>query len=538
MPYLKFLLLTLAAQVLLAQTPTISTGGVLNHFSYALRGMPNSGIAQGSIFDIYGTNMGSTTLTQAGFPLPTTISGTSVQVTIAGATTDAFLFFAAQNQIVALLPSRTPTGTGTITVTRNGIRSATQPITVVTRSLGILTLAQNGQGPAVMQIPDASGNVPLNSATNPIRPGQIGVLYGTGLGAVPYADNNAAQLLNLDPPLRAFIADQPARILYQGRTPGLAGLDQINIEIPAGLSGCNLTLYFAQGSTISNLTTISVSPTSTCPDPIPTSPTTGTLRSAGVNLIRTNSLISGTEIISDVAAAAFTTIDLSKVPPSTASPLTQIGPCIVGPLVNTSSTGTNNSLTYLNGGPSLTLRGPGGTRTIDRFPTGFSSQLGITPQPGFPLPIPPPYLAPGQYTVDNGGGSLDVPGFTASITIPAPAFTWTNSSTTTIPRSQGFTITWSGGDLSSTGAVDIAGSSYASATVAALFSCRVPAAPGRFTIPAEVLSFLPASYTNSGVPMGNLTVSNTVTPTPLPLPGFTLPSLNAVTSTSRGVLYQ
>jgi hypothetical protein len=131
-----------------------------------------------------------------------------------------------------------------------------------------------------------------------------------------------------------------------------------------------------------------------------------------------------------------------------------------------------------------------------------------------------------------------VPGFTASITIPAPAFTWTNSTTATIPRAQGLTITWSGGDSSPTGAVDIAGSSYANSTVGALFSCRVPASPGRFTIPAEVLLFLPPSYTNSGVPMGNLTVSNTVTPTPLPLPGFSQPSLNAITSTSRGVLYQ
>ncbi len=554
------LALAFSALPLLAQAPSVSPGGIVNHFSYALPGMPNASIAQGSIFDVYGSNIGPVTLTQAqGFPLPTAISGSSVQVTMGSTTVDVLLFYVAQNQIVGLLPSRTPTGAGTLTVTRNGVRTAPQPIIVTSRNLGILTLAQNGQGAAVMQIPDSSGNAPLNSLTNSIRPNQVGVFYGTGLGPVPFDESRAAPLLNLDPPLQAFVGGVPARVLFQGRAPGFAGLDQINLEVPPGVTGCYVTVYFKYGNVISNLTTISIAPTSACPDPNVSSgdnpgPGTGTLRVAGVNLVRSSFifpasiLAPATEILTDSGAAAFSLIDLSKIPPSTQTPvLTQIGNCIVGPIVNQVPSEPNNSVTYLNGGPSFTIRGPNGLKQLEKFSVGFGATLGGTPYPGLvPVP-PPPYLVPGVYTVDNGGGSADVPGFTASITIPAPPFAWTNATTAAQPpailsRSEGFEITWSGGD--STGFVDIAGTSNlprsATQPVASggYFSCRAAASLGRFRITPDILLFLPPSVVQNGVPSGVLTVSQTQTSVPLPLPGFTTPLLNAGVGITRSVQFQ
>ena len=45
-------------------------------------------------FDIYGTNIGPATLTQAsGFPLPVQLASTSVQVNVAGVNSDVLLFF-------------------------------------------------------------------------------------------------------------------------------------------------------------------------------------------------------------------------------------------------------------------------------------------------------------------------------------------------------------------------------------------------------------------------------------------------------------
>lgn len=547
------LLLIACVSALLAQAPSISPGGIVNRFSYALPGMPNAGIAQGSIFDVYGSNIGPTTLTQAsGFPLPTAISGTSVQVTVAGTAVDVFLFYVAQNQLVGLLPSRTPTGSGTIAITRNGVRTATQPILVVARNLGILTLAQNGQGPAVLQFADGS----LNDRKKPIKPGGVGVFYGTGLGPVTFDESRAAILQDVAPPLLAFVNDRAARILYQGRTPGLAGLDQINLEVPAGVSGCDATVYFRYGNVISNLTTISISDSPECVDPPPTdpppaTPSSGILRVAGINLQRVYNTLgspiigSPTEILTDTAAASFSDTDLNKIPPSTGqtSSLTQIGGCIVGPLVNTTPSASNpNAVTYLDAGPTISIRGPNGLKQLDKFPTGYAASLGGSGFPGqVPVP-PPPYLVPGTYAVDNGAGTPAVPAFNASITFPTPEWKWNEKATTVINRAQGFEITWTGGD--STGWVDIAGTSNlpvsASQPIASggYFSCRGRASAGRLRVPAEVLLFLPPSVLRSGVPTGAITVSHTMTSVNINLPNYYQAFLNGIFSFSGAITFQ
>ena len=74
-----------AANLALAQVP--SPLAVLNPASNIPAGLPISGIAQGSIFVIYGSALGPATLAQAAaLPLPTTtgLSGTSVQVSVSG----------------------------------------------------------------------------------------------------------------------------------------------------------------------------------------------------------------------------------------------------------------------------------------------------------------------------------------------------------------------------------------------------------------------------------------------------------------------
>src|SRR5258708_4549565 len=104
--------------------PSIGAGGVLNAGSYAYQGLPNSAIAQGSIFSIFGTAMGGSPVQAKTFPLQTHLDDgtgktTSVAVTVNGTTVNALILFAKDLQINAVLPSNTPVGTGTITVTYN-----------------------------------------------------------------------------------------------------------------------------------------------------------------------------------------------------------------------------------------------------------------------------------------------------------------------------------------------------------------------------------------------------------------------------------
>ncbi len=172
---------------LFAANPVIAASGVKNAASYANPALPNGAIAQGSIFNVFGSNMGPASLAYAStLPLPTTLSGTQVSVTVTGSTVQCFMIYTSAGQVAAILPSTTPVGTGTITVSYNGAASATAPIKVATSSFGIFTINQQGGGQAVVQ----DGNYNFNSFTFAFQPGETVVLWGTGLGPISGSDAN------------------------------------------------------------------------------------------------------------------------------------------------------------------------------------------------------------------------------------------------------------------------------------------------------------------------------------------------------------
>ena len=58
-------------------------GAILNAASYSLPALPNYGIAPGSIFVVFGNELGPATSVQAsGSRFPTTLGGTSVRVPV------------------------------------------------------------------------------------------------------------------------------------------------------------------------------------------------------------------------------------------------------------------------------------------------------------------------------------------------------------------------------------------------------------------------------------------------------------------------
>src|SRR5580658_1365419 len=86
----------------LGQTPTV--GGLLNNYSFTLPGLPNYGIAEGSIFDIYGTNMASAATSLQNPPLQSTLNGVTIDVTVNGTTTHPLFYYLSATQIDAVLP--------------------------------------------------------------------------------------------------------------------------------------------------------------------------------------------------------------------------------------------------------------------------------------------------------------------------------------------------------------------------------------------------------------------------------------------------
>ncbi|MGD0670037.1 MAG: hypothetical protein ABSB23_21060 [Bryobacteraceae bacterium] len=211
---------------------------VMNNYSYILPGTSNYGIAPGSIFVIFGSGMATpgaqAVLQDSTKGLPLTLNGASVAVTVSGLNLQPALYYATPTQIAAVLPSNTPLGTGTITVTYNETTSAPATIQVVQSALGIATMPGDGTGQAMAT--DANYN--FISPTNSAASGQIITLWGTGLGASP-ADSDttytATPHQNTSVPLTVSFLETghaPA-IVWAGRS-GYPGLDQINIQIPVG----------------------------------------------------------------------------------------------------------------------------------------------------------------------------------------------------------------------------------------------------------------------------------------------------------------
>ncbi|MCX6603320.1 MAG: hypothetical protein NTV52_06980 [Acidobacteria bacterium] len=80
----------LAAALGLAQ-PVVSA--VQNNYSYIPPGVPQYGIAQGSIFVVFGTGLANTSTGLQSIPLRTTVEGVSAAVTVGGVTRAAILYY-------------------------------------------------------------------------------------------------------------------------------------------------------------------------------------------------------------------------------------------------------------------------------------------------------------------------------------------------------------------------------------------------------------------------------------------------------------
>ena len=245
--------------------PLITAGGVTNAASYASASPPNGGVAQGSYISIFGTGLGPAAGAQApaGSTLSPTLAGVSVTIANGAATFNVLPTFVAGPQINAIVPSNTPLGVGALTVTYNGVTSASAPVMILANALGIFTVGNTSQGIVQTFPPTAPlGDQPLNSNTNTAAPGDYGIVWATGLGA----DIVNGQLLpdNAPPPggqlavpVTVTIDGIPAQIPYSGRAPGFAGVDNVYFIVPPGVQfSCTTAVMIQAGALPANVVTI------------------------------------------------------------------------------------------------------------------------------------------------------------------------------------------------------------------------------------------------------------------------------------------
>ena len=532
--------------VLYAQAPAITS--VVNAASGNVQTLPNGGIAQGAIFTVVGSNLGPATLAIAPSPFTSTsLLGSSVSVTVNGTTVGMLMYYTSAGQVAGVLPSNTPVGTGTVTVTHNGATSAAAPVTVVQSNAGIFTTPAGGAGAAVVTYPDYSvvSSIPGNPCGGPntvcgaANPKDVLTLWLTGLGPVSAPDSSGPQPGNMASlPLKLFIGGVQAPVSYQGRSGCCIGVDQVVFTVPDNVpTGCAVPLFLQIDTQISNYSWISVANGSrTC---TPTDPSITPSAIAGVTAggtftttqvkLRRRPANNGQGSV-DRADAQFQ--KMSVVPGMSPFLLTlvdvpPVGTCYV---INNPNLDITAAILQFQGGidagPSLTLNGPNGKQTMAKTvaagqPTDYFVSIG----PGF--------FSPGNYTVMGTGGA-DVGPFTASLTIPSVPV-WTNqASVTTVTRANGLTVTWSGGASQT---VLISGGSYTDTnlTTGAAFFCLAAGDPGTFTVPASVLLALPAAPAspNGGVTFQAAPASRNFTAT-----GLTVASIDFNANVSNTVTFK
>ncbi len=511
--FLPFLALLTAAGALQAQ-PAISSGGIFNAGSYAYPGLPNAAIAQGSLFVVYGSGMGPAAIQTGGLPLSATFGGTSMTVTVNGTSTKPLIVYTLASQVAAVLPSNTPVGSGTLTVSYNGQTSATSPIQVVASSFGIFSVNQAGSGPGII----TNAGYAVAGLTAAANPGQVYIIWGTGLGPAISGDesNGSAKLGTLN--VQVLVGGASAPVAGYARSNCCGGVDQIAFTVPPGATGCHVPVAVQIGNVISNYVSMPIAATgNVCSDPANTNvsqlASQPNVATGSVSLSRASislalpAPIGNTTSTSDSGSAGFYKYTAAQYS-TEQNPLqiTTFGACTVFTFRGSSSTFADPvAPTVLDAGASISVTGPNGTKTLTKSNGLYSATLGggIAGIPG--VPSTPLYLSQGQYMVNNGSGGADVGPFNATLNVPAP-LVWTNAaSITTVNRANGQTVTWTGGD--NTSSVQILGFSTTGASTAlvgAEFVCTAPASAGTFTIPAAVLLALPTSAVSSTTPTGFL----------------------------------
>jgi len=277
-------LLTLAAPgfAQLSVQPVITYRGILNAASLAPPGLPNGAIARGSVFTVFGSNLGpATAATVNSFPLLPSFSGVSLSVSQAGLNLSAIPIFVSNNQINAILPSNTPTGTVSLRVSFGGRTSAPVSFEVIENAPGIFAISSGGFGPGVVQNFNSPASQPVNSLDTSAERGQVITIWATGLGGVAFPDNVAPVSQNLDIPVSVTIGEKDAIRLYAGRSSCCSGVDQINVRIPDDAPlGCYVPLRIKAGNTVSNHVTIAIASSAGSPCRDSFSPFTNLIRNS------------------------------------------------------------------------------------------------------------------------------------------------------------------------------------------------------------------------------------------------------------------
>ncbi len=213
---------------------------------------PN-GITEKTITSAFGEVLANSVQAASSIPLPTTLAGTTVKVTDAnGITRAAPLFYVAGAQVNFQVPMGTANGPASLLITNAGGIGSRGEFVVRAAGPGIFSTNGQGQGAAAAFDALTGGGAPFSAAQANGQPNILAV-FGTGLGG-DVTDGGG----NVNTAVTARIGTSAATVLYAGQAPGFVGLNQFNVQLPAGLTAGTHTLTITRGGVTSNSVTIAI----------------------------------------------------------------------------------------------------------------------------------------------------------------------------------------------------------------------------------------------------------------------------------------
>ena len=200
-------------------------------------------VAAGSLVSLYGAGLASTTAQAPTSSAPYQLAGASLTI---GAF-QAQLFYASPKQINAIIPSYLTPGLYALSLTTSQGNDSIN-LLIDTAVPTLFALANN----AAAAEDAITGD--LISSANPATAGEYVSLFGTGLGPT-YLSNGLSYAVTTP---SVNIGGASANVLFAGRAPGYSGLDQINVQMPAGLPAGSLSVVMSSGNRSSNAVLLAV----------------------------------------------------------------------------------------------------------------------------------------------------------------------------------------------------------------------------------------------------------------------------------------
>jgi uncharacterized protein (TIGR03437 family) len=215
-------------------SPVLSAAGVANAASYA----PGA-VAPGEIVSLFGSAIGPSSPASLTLTNPVLVANALQGVHVLFDGVPAPMLYASAGQVNVVVPYAVAGESATqVQVEYLGALSAPISLPVAATAPGIFTLNASGAGPgAILNAADES----VNSAANPVAPGDWVSIFATGAGAT--TPSGVDGLLPTGPSYQpnanvtVTIGGIVCNLNYEGAAPGLvSGLVQINAQVPAAVT--------------------------------------------------------------------------------------------------------------------------------------------------------------------------------------------------------------------------------------------------------------------------------------------------------------